>query len=128
MARDVRMTLAEALKRNGGMDRARVLATTDATIAKQIADDPDTAPEATALGIPLPDPKAIRQKLNLSQDGFAVALGVPAGTIRNWEQGRSPPDPAAVALLRIVERDPDAAFRALGSKLKPKRQRSVKAA
>jgi putative transcriptional regulator len=50
----------------------------------------------------------------MTQTVFADALGVPVATLRNWEQGRTQPDPAALALLRIVEREPEAAFRALG--------------
>lgn len=33
--------------------------------------------------------KQIRKKKNLKQDEFAKELGIPVGTIRNWEQGRS---------------------------------------
>ncbi len=56
------------------------------------------------------DPVAARHDPEHLRD----ALGVPVATLRNWEQGRTQPDPAAVALLRIVEREPEAAFRALG--------------
>ncbi len=33
--------------------------------------------------------KEIRKQTMLSQDTFAKELGIPVGTIRNWEQGRS---------------------------------------
>lgn len=35
------------------------------------------------------DIKQIRKNKNLKQDEFANELGIPVGTIRNWEQGRS---------------------------------------
>ena len=35
------------------------------------------------------DVKEIRRQTMLSQDAFAEELGIPVGTIRNWEQGRS---------------------------------------
>jgi len=35
--------------------------------------------------------KAVRQAADLSQDALALASGVPAGTIRDYEQGRSEP-------------------------------------
>ena len=54
-----------------------------------------------------PDPRSIRTKLHMTQTEFADLLGVPAGTLRNWEQGRRGIDPAAVTLLRIAERSPD---------------------
>ena len=57
---------------------------------------------------------AIRVRLGMTQVAFAEAFGVPVATIRNWEQGRKQPDPAAHALLRIVAAEPEAAFRALG--------------
>lgn len=49
----------------------------------------------------------IREYLRQSQDGFAELLGVPTGTIRNWEQGRREPDAPARALIRIVSTHPD---------------------
>ena len=57
-----------------------------------------------------PDVAALRQKLGLSQAYFAAGIGVPVGTLRNWEQGiRTPKGPARV-LLHIVERNPGAVF------------------
>lgn len=38
---------AEEARRTGRMDRAKVEATTDAEIDRQIAEDPDTAPKLT---------------------------------------------------------------------------------
>jgi putative transcriptional regulator len=48
-----------------------------------------------------------------AQGAFAAAIGVPVATVRNWEQSRTSLDPAVRSLLRIVEREPDAALRAL---------------
>jgi putative transcriptional regulator len=52
------------------------------------------------------DVVAIRQKAGLSQAAFANRIGVPVGTLRNWEQGhRSPTGPARV-LLALLDRNP----------------------
>ncbi|MGP0058173.1 MAG: helix-turn-helix domain-containing protein [Beijerinckiaceae bacterium] len=51
----------------------------------------------------------------MSQTDFAAALHIPIGTIRNWEQGRVRPDPAAQALLTILYRQPRAALKALNA-------------
>ena len=48
----------------------------------------------------------------MSQAEFAKAFHIPVGTIRNWEQNRVKPDPAACALLTILYRQPDAALKA----------------
>ncbi len=56
---------------------------------------------------------AVRRKLGMSQAEFARALRIPIGTIRNWEQDRIQPDPAARALLTILYRQPEAALKAL---------------
>ena len=52
-------------------------------------------------GLRLPstlDVAAIRHKTGLSQAAFAHRIGIPVGTIRNWEQGRqSPQGPARAA-------------------------------
>lgn len=57
-----------------------------------------------------PDVAALRKKLGLTQAYFAAGIGVPVGTLRNWEQGvRAPKGPARI-LLHIVEQNPRAVF------------------
>lgn len=62
-----------------------------------------------------PDAKSIRAKIGLSQTEFAQLIGVKVATLKNWEQHRRQPTGAAAALLTIVEKEPDAALRALHS-------------
>lgn len=57
--------------------------------------------------------KAIRKSVARSPRAFESQFGVPARTIEGWEQGRRQPDPAARALLEIIEKEPEAARRAL---------------
>jgi putative transcriptional regulator len=57
--------------------------------------------------------KAIRKTVAKSPKEFEANFGIPARTIEGWEQGRRQPDPAARALLAIIEREPEAARRAL---------------
>jgi DNA-binding transcriptional regulator YiaG len=52
------------------------------------------------------DIAALRRFTGLSQQAFAVALGISVHTLRNWEQGRRMPDGPALALLRIAARHP----------------------
>ncbi len=56
---------------------------------------------------------AVRRKLGMSQAEFARALRIPTGAIRNWEQDRVQPDPAARSLMTILYRQPEAALKAL---------------
>lgn len=65
--------------------------------------------------ISAPDAKSIRAKIGLSQTEFARLIGVKVATLKNWEQHRRQPTGAAAALLTIVEKEPDAALRALHS-------------
>ncbi len=60
-----------------------------------------------------PDAKAIRTRIGLSQSEFAQLIGVKVATLRNWEQNRRTPTGAAAALLTIVDKEPEAALRAL---------------
>ena len=64
---------------------------------------------------PDPEVKAIRDRLGVSQEKFAILLGVSKRTVENWEQGRRHPTGAARSLLRIVEADPEHALRALSA-------------
>ena len=57
----------------------------------------------------------IREKTELSQAQFARLLNVSVRTLQNWEQARRAPTGPAKALLRIVEREPSLAMRALMS-------------
>jgi putative transcriptional regulator len=52
------------------------------------------------------DVVAIRTKSGLSQAAFARRVGVPVGTIRNWEQGRRTPNGPARILLALLDRNP----------------------
>ena len=64
----------------------------------------------TRLSVPEPprpytdaDIRGIRDKLNLSQSGFARVLCVSIRTIQSWEQGLRTPNQAATRLLQVIE-------------------------
>ena len=57
--------------------------------------------------------KSIREKLGLTQAKFSRMICVSIGTLRNWEQGRTYPEGAAIALLRVAELKPEAVLEAL---------------
>ena len=48
-----------------------------------------------------------RLDLKMSQPQFSKLLGVPVGTIRDWEQGRKQPGSAAITLLKVAEKHPE---------------------
>jgi putative transcriptional regulator len=52
------------------------------------------------------DIKHIREKHNLTQEQFAVMLGISVRTLRNWEQGRRVPEGPAMVLLRVADKNP----------------------
>ena len=52
------------------------------------------------------DVSAVRRKTGLSQTAFSQRIGVSAGTLRNWEQGRRSPDGPARVLLAMLARNP----------------------
>lgn len=54
------------------------------------------------------DVRAIRERYNLSQEKFAVLLGISTATLRNWEQGRRKPVGPAKMLLRVAAKYPEA--------------------
>jgi putative transcriptional regulator len=59
------------------------------------------------------DVKALRKQQGLTQPAFSKRYGLPLGTIRDWEQGRSQPDVAARVLLQVIEKEPEVVARAL---------------
>ena len=59
------------------------------------------------------DVKTVRERFGMTQNQFAEFLMISVRTLQKWEQGERNPDGAAHALLRIMEREPDAVLRAL---------------
>ena len=110
-----RMTLDEIKAARPQVDRARIAATTEADIARQMAEDGENPQAELGRFVEDVQPARIRSLLGMSQTEFAAALTIPVATLRNWEQGRVPPDPAARALLRIVAREPKFALATLRS-------------
>jgi putative transcriptional regulator len=112
-------TRRKAAKPHHDPDWAAIDRLTDAEIAAQIAANPDAAPDVSdwpidkaVISEPV-DVKAIRAKLGMSQDAFAATFGFSAAALRDWEQRRRVPRGPARALLQIIEREPEAARRAL---------------
>jgi putative transcriptional regulator len=62
---------------------------------------------------PVPRAKVIRRALHLTQEEFAACFQIPLGTLRDWEQGKTEPDQAARAYLRVIARNPQAVMDAL---------------
>ena len=92
----------------GLIDMARVDATTEADIAKhQAADEVDTMLDAAKFA------RRVRRRLGLTQAEFSHRLDISLDTIRNWEQGKRSPTGAAKALLKVLDRAPEAALAAL---------------
>jgi putative transcriptional regulator len=60
-----------------------------------------------------PEIKTARKKLNVSQNEFALMIGVSVRALQNWEQGRRKPEGPAKALVRITSRNPNAVLDAL---------------
>jgi len=77
------------------------------------ADSPPATDAQLARARRVPSVRALRQKMNLTQEEFAARFHLPLGTVRDWEQGAHRPDKAAQVLLTIIGRDPDAVARAL---------------
>lgn len=92
----------------GRIDPARVDATTKVDIAAHQAAD-----EADALQDTAKFTRRVRKRLGLSQAEFSQRIEVSVETIRNWEQGKRGPTGAAKALLKVLDRAPEAALAAL---------------
>lgn len=97
-------------------DYARLDAMTEEEIEAAALSDPDNPPltdEQLAQGRDVPNPRAIRQKLHMTQEQFATEFRIPLGTLRDWEQGVRVPDTAARNYLRVIAKEPEAVLRAL---------------
>ena len=65
--------------------------------------------------VAVPDVRALRKALEMSQTEFAEAYRIPLPTLKGWEQGRRQPDATAAAFLSVIARLPKETQSALHS-------------
>ena len=59
--------------------------------------------------------RRLRNRLRMTQEAFAKAYGIPLANIRQYEIGRTMPPPAVRACLKVIDAEPEAAARAVGT-------------
>ncbi|EHK74819.1 helix-turn-helix domain-containing protein [Sinorhizobium meliloti CCNWSX0020] len=72
--------------------------------------------DANAFRVHVPeriDVKAIRTKLDMTQEEFAGRFGFSVNTLRHWEQGSRQPEGPTRAYLLVIDRAPKAVQKAL---------------
>jgi putative transcriptional regulator len=85
--------------------------------AGALADKDNPPASKEQLGaVPVARVKVIRRALHLTQEEFSGRYLIPLGTLRDWEQGRTEPDQAARAYLRVIAKEPETVSRALGTR------------
>ena len=62
---------------------------------------------ARVTEVKLPEAAEARARMGLSQQEFAILLGVSPRTLQDWEQGRREPTGAAKTLLRVAVTHPE---------------------
>lgn len=63
--------------------------------------------DGNVYDIPIPDVRAIRERLRLSQAEFAERFHLSQRTVQQWEQHRAMPDMPARVLLKAIQRAPE---------------------
>ena len=110
----IRRTMENIRRMKPRINRAKIDATTEADIRRHMREDGQHETDFADFAPVIP-PQVLRKQLRMTQAEFAKALRVPIATLRNWEQGRVLPDPAARSLLTIVAKNPKAALKALAA-------------
>jgi putative transcriptional regulator len=59
------------------------------------------------------DPREVRERVKLTQAQMAPLMGMSLSGYRKWEQGQRRISGPAAALLKVIEKEPDAVRRAL---------------
>jgi putative transcriptional regulator len=75
--------------------------------------NPPRTPEMQKRLKRVPQVKVVRRALKLTQEEFAARFRIPLGTLRDWEQGKTEPDQAARAYLKVIAHNPKAVIEAL---------------
>lgn len=110
-----KITLAESLACPAVIDSAKFDATTEEDIRRFMIED-GFEPDDERLyenGVVVHPPHMIRERLGLSQAAFAELIDAPLASYRNWEQGRTAIPSYVRSLLNVIDREPEAALRAL---------------
>ncbi|WP_342019106.1 helix-turn-helix domain-containing protein [Devosia geojensis] len=98
--------------------QARLDALTDEEITAAALSDPDNPPltdEEIERFAAARLSKTIRDRLSLTQEQFAERFHISYGRLRDLEQGRTHPDSALLAYLKVIEHDPEAVLRVLSA-------------
>lgn len=98
------------------MDWAKFKALTDEEVIARALKDPDNQPLTDADYARMkrrPRAYIVRRALRMTQEEFAEAFCIPIGTLRDWEQGRTEPDLANRAYLKVIAVDPQFVKKAL---------------
>ncbi len=103
-------------KHESKTDWNRLRAMSDAEAEAGASADADNPPVNVDQLTPVARVKVIRRALHLTQEEFSVRYLIPLGTLRDWEQGRTEPDQAAQAYLRVIAEEPETVSRALGTR------------
>lgn len=93
------------------VDWSEIDAMSDADIARQIAANPDAAPDMA----PQIDVRAIRLATGMTQVEFAAAYEFSVRTVQEWERGAKRPSGPARTLLRAIKGDPEGLRKALAA-------------
>jgi putative transcriptional regulator len=91
---------------------------TDEEIERLAREDPDNPPsteEELARGVAARDVRLTREKTGFSQSQFAKRYRINLARLRDIEQGRTMPDSAFLAYIRVINREPEAVDRALNA-------------
>ena len=59
------------------------------------------------------DVSKLRRRMGMTQEQFAARFGFSVATLRHWERGDRTPQGAALVLLNVIKRAPDAVTAAL---------------
>lgn len=84
---------------------------TDEDVARQIAANPDAAPDMA----PEIDVRAIRHAAGMTQAQFADVYEFSIRTVQEWERGAKKPSGPARTLLKAIKADPEGLRKALAA-------------
>jgi len=106
------ITLSKAARNAlAATDWSNIDAMADTDIARQIATNPDAAPDMA----PEIDVRAIRRATGMTQAQFAAAYEFSIRTVQQWERGAKKPSGPARTLLRAIKSDPEGLRKALAA-------------
>lgn len=79
----------------------------EASMKEAVAISKGEMEPSKVTAVEIPDVKAIREALGLTQEEFGKGISASKDSVKSWEQGRRNPTGLSAKILKLIDRHPE---------------------